>query len=161
MDQLFGKYPGVVVDNEDPHHLGRIKVKGIQELSEDNWAMPCVPYAGKNVGFFAIPPVDARVWVEFACGDPDFPIWSGCYWNDKEDVPLEPQKKYNPETIILKAGTGSISINSKNGDITIETEAGMKVAINEKGIEIKNGKDAKIKLDGGTVSINGDALVVE
>ena len=42
--------------------------------------MPCVPYAGSGVGFFAVPPVGANVWVEFEGGDPDYPIWSGCFW---------------------------------------------------------------------------------
>ena len=42
--------------------------------------MPSVPFAGPKVGFFAIPPVGANVWVEFEAGDTDHPIWSGCFW---------------------------------------------------------------------------------
>jgi uncharacterized protein involved in type VI secretion and phage assembly len=46
--------------------------------------MPCTPYAGRDVGFFAIPPVNSNVWVEFEQGDPDYPIWSGCFWGMNE-----------------------------------------------------------------------------
>jgi uncharacterized protein involved in type VI secretion and phage assembly len=53
-----------------------------------NWANPCTPYAGKDVGFYTIPPVGAKVWIEFEGGNPNFPIWSGCFWQDGE-VPTE------------------------------------------------------------------------
>jgi uncharacterized protein involved in type VI secretion and phage assembly len=33
------------------------------------------------VGIFVIPPVGANVWVEFERGDPDYPIWSGGFWD--------------------------------------------------------------------------------
>jgi hypothetical protein len=32
------------------------------------------------VGFWAIPPVGANVWIEFEGGDPSHPIWSGGFW---------------------------------------------------------------------------------
>jgi hypothetical protein len=38
------------------------------------------------VGIFTIPPVGANVWVEFERGDPDYPIWSGGFW-DMGDTP--------------------------------------------------------------------------
>jgi uncharacterized protein involved in type VI secretion and phage assembly len=81
MTQFFGKYRGKVKNNVDPMQQGRIHVSVPAVLGEGSlsWAMPCVPYAGSQVGFFAIPPVDANVWVEFG-GDPDAPIWSGCFW---------------------------------------------------------------------------------
>ena len=75
----FGKYRGTVVSNDDPTSRGRLQVT-VPNLVENTWAMPCVPYAGSGVGFFAIPPVGANVWVEFEGGDPDYPIWSGCFW---------------------------------------------------------------------------------
>ena len=44
--------------------------------ASSSWAMPCAPYAGQQVGFFAVPPIGANVWVEFEGGDPDYPIWT-------------------------------------------------------------------------------------
>ena len=44
------------------------------------WALPCVPFAGINAGFFAVPAIGSAVWIEFEQGDPDYPIWAGCFW---------------------------------------------------------------------------------
>jgi uncharacterized protein involved in type VI secretion and phage assembly len=48
------------------------------------WAMPCVPFAGDQVGFFCLPEAGTGVWVEFEAGDPSFPIWSGFFWTDDQ-----------------------------------------------------------------------------
>lgn len=87
--RFFGKYRGIVTDNKDPDKLGKILavVPAISGMTQ-NWANPCAPYAGKDVGFYAIPPIGAKVWIEFEGGNPNFPIWSGCFWQDTE-VPTE------------------------------------------------------------------------
>ncbi len=87
--RYFGKYRGIVQDNKDPDKLGRIlaTVPAISAMAK-NWALPCSPYAGKDVGLYTIPPVGAKVWIEFEGGDPTFPIWSGCFWQ-KDEPPTE------------------------------------------------------------------------
>ena len=62
--KFFGKYRGKVEDNFDPMQLGRVRVMVPAVLGEGtmSWAMPCVPYAGSGVGFFAIPPNGANIW---------------------------------------------------------------------------------------------------
>lgn len=79
---FFGKYRGVAVSAEDPSRLGRVMVQVPSVLGPTGmaWAMPCVPYAGPRVGVFAPPPPGAKVWVEFEGGDPEYPIWTGCFW---------------------------------------------------------------------------------
>jgi hypothetical protein len=88
---FWGKYRGKVLNNSDPEFLGRIMVE-VPEVPGSllNYAMPCVPYAGFNVGFYAIPPIDASVWVEFEGGDPNYPVWVGCFWAP-EDVLRVPE----------------------------------------------------------------------
>lgn len=78
---FYGKYRGRVESNLDPELMGRIQVScpAVPGLRL-GWAMPCVPYAGPGVGWFAIPPIGADVWVEFEGGDPNYPIWAGCFW---------------------------------------------------------------------------------
>jgi Type VI secretion system/phage-baseplate injector OB domain len=79
--QYWGKYRGIVVDNADPLAMGRLLIEAPQVPAvAENWAMPCVPYAGFQVGFFAMPEIGASVWVEFEGGNPSFPIWAGCFW---------------------------------------------------------------------------------
>ncbi|MEM8929869.1 MAG: phage baseplate assembly protein V [Acidobacteriota bacterium] len=87
--RFLGKYRGFVQDNKDPLGLGRI-LPTVPQLSGMtlNWALPCTPYAGDAVGLYTIPPVGAKVWIEFERGDPNYPIWSGCFWQDTE-VPTE------------------------------------------------------------------------
>jgi hypothetical protein len=83
--KFYGKYRGKVLDNLDPLFLGRLiaEVPAIPG-SLMNWALPCTPYAGFQVGFYAMPPIGANVWIEFEGGDPNYPIWSGCFWGEGE-----------------------------------------------------------------------------
>ncbi|HIK04445.1 MAG TPA: baseplate assembly protein [Trichormus sp. M33_DOE_039] len=159
MRQFFGKYRGKVENNIDPQKIGRLQVSVPAVLGEgrNSWAMPCVPYAGVGVGFFAIPPNGANLWVEFEGGDPDYPIWTGCFWGTGE-APAIPIKD---EIKVLKTDTGSITFNDLPGagGITIETPAGMKIAISATGIEITNGQST-IQLTGPQVSVNNGALEV-
>lgn len=160
MTDFLSKYRGKVENNIDPMQQGRIQVSVPSVLGEGrmSWAMPCVPYAGSGVGFFAIPPVGANVWIEFEGGNPDYPIWSGCFWGAGE-VPAMPAIA---EMKVLKTDMGTITLNDLPGvgGITIETITGMKIEINALGIEITNGQGGSIKLTGPQVSINDGALDV-
>ena len=80
---FYGKYRGVVTDNNEPLKQGRIRatVPAVLGDRESGWALPCTPCSR---GFFFIPPVDAKVWIEFEGGNPEVPIWSGCFWGPGE-----------------------------------------------------------------------------
>lgn len=156
----YGKWRGIVTDNRDPLQLGRVRarVQNLYGVDESGWAMPAVPYAGKDVGFFFVPPVDAWVWLEFEQGDPDYPIWTGCFWAQGEPpvLPAVPDKK------VLKTDAGTITLDDTPGagGITIETKVGMKIEISTQAIEITNGQNGTIKLTGPQVSVNNGALEV-
>ena len=79
---FYGKYRGVVTENKDPLMLGRIRatVPAVLGDRETGWALPCAPYGGDGVGFVFLPPNETNVWIEFEGGNPDLPIWSGCFW---------------------------------------------------------------------------------
>lgn len=160
MDGYYGKYRGKVEDNSDPKKLGRVQVSAPAVLGPGGrgWAMPCLPYAGKGVGLFAIPPVGTNVWVEFEGGDPDYPILAGCFWGDGELPPAAA----SPDVKVFKTAEGSIVLDDSSGkaSITIETKAGMKIVIDSNGIELDDAKNGNVKLSGPKVSINGSALEV-
>lgn len=164
---FYGKYRGIVTDNRDPNGIGRIRatVPDVYGDLESGWAMPAVPFAGNGLGFFAVPDKGAGVWIEFECGDPDYPIWTGCWWGSASEVPKEiasdPDKK-----VLIKTKEGHkilLDDSSNQGGITLQTSSGQTIVLNKNGIEIKlgtNSSDASVKLSGNKVSINGDALEV-
>jgi uncharacterized protein involved in type VI secretion and phage assembly len=163
-EKYYGKYRGVVTDNKDPLMTGRVKarVPDVMGEKETGWAMPCAPFGGSGVGFFALPTVGAGVWIEFEHGDPDYPVWSGCWFGSAAEMPpilLAPPYK---KTLIKTGGGNSVLLDDTPGigGITLETSGGQKVVMNATGVEITNGQGASIKLTGPQVSINGGALEV-
>ncbi|MGO9265096.1 MAG: phage baseplate assembly protein V [Candidatus Binataceae bacterium] len=138
--RFYGKYRGKVLDNIDPLFLGRVvaEVPAIPG-SLTNWALPCTPYAGLEVGFYAIPPVGANLWIEFEGGDPNYPIWSGCFWAEGE-VPLGAPP---PETKIFKTEWITMILNDlpEVGGFTLEVSppsvaTPLSMTFNSEGITI-------------------------
>lgn len=164
MRTYFGKYRGKVANNVDPLQLGRMQVEVPDVLGDGrlSWAMPCVPFAGPGVGFFALPPVDANVWVEFERGDLDYPVWTGCFWGPGE-VPAKPatplmvalQTKSVSLTLVDVPGAGGFTLEVKPPAVA----APLKLAFTSAGIEISNGKNS-IKLSPASVNINDGALEI-
>ncbi len=161
---FYGKYRGVVTDISDPLQIGRIRARVADVMGdrESGWAMPCAPFGGSGMGFFALPKVGAGVWIEFEHGDPDYPIWSGCWWGSLAEVPplllTPPYKK-----VMLKTEGGQTIILDDTpgiGGITLETSSGQKLVISAMGIEITTGQGGTIKLTGPQVSINNGAFEV-
>jgi len=157
---FYGKYRGRVTDNSDPDKIGRIKatVPAVFGDNECGWALPCFPYGGDGVGFFFIPPVGANVWVEFEDGDPEAPIWTGCFWNRGDSIPSDG----TPDTKMIKTDVVTMTINDtpQQGGITIETTDGMKIVMDVSGIELNNNGSMTIKLTHASVSVNDGALEV-
>ena len=159
MSQYFGKYRGTVEQNIDPQQQGRVMVSvpAVTGSGTLNWAMPSTPYAGDSVGLWAIPPIGANVWVEYEGGNPDMPIWSGCFWGIGE-APAAPAV---PQIVVLKTSGCTITLNDLPGvgGITLETAA-LKIELKSTGLLITNGAGGEIKLQGPRVTINGDAFEV-
>lgn len=158
MTEYFGKYRGRVENNLDPLQQGRIQVNVPAVLGEGrmSWAMPSAPYAGPGVGFFAIPPNGANVWVEFESGNPDYPIWSGCFWGVGE-VPALPAIA---EKKVFKTENCTLTLDDTPGIGGVTIEMGTaKIAIDMLKIEIKRGAWS-VKISDTSVSINEGALEV-
>ena len=101
-----------------------------------NWAMPSCPTPGNGVGFFR-PAEGANVWVEYEGGDPDYPIWSGCFWGWARRRRC---RRPSPQMKVLKTEDdhGDAQRPARRGGITIETNAGMKRRLTATGLEITN-----------------------
>lgn len=165
-DPLYGKYRGTVVNNVDPEQIGRIQaiVPAVSPIPT-SWAMPCLPWGGINQGVFTVPLVGAGVWIEFERGDPDHPIWTGCYWGNTAEVPV--LAKTVPPAVpgitlqtALKNGLVISDVPGPTGGILIQTATGAMISVSDTGIVISNGKGAVINMTGPTVDINLGALTV-
>lgn len=149
---IYGKYRGFVVDNKDPKQLRRLRVK-VPALFSDvtlGWAWPCEAYGGLGeMGLIALPENGAGVWVEFEAGDPDRPIWSGC-WSGapggNAEIPAEAKTNYpNVKALKTKAGhyvyfddtdgKERVKLRTKSGHITLfEDKPGEeKILVRSKG----------------------------
>lgn len=164
MSEFFGKYRGTVTDIDDPLMMGRIRATVPDVLGSDDsgWAMPCVPFAGSGMGFFGLPTVGAGVWIEFEHGDPDYPIWAGCWIGSMADAPTELLVPPYKKVVLKTAGGHSIILDDTPGigGITLQTADGQKIVLSVTGLEIDNGQGGAIKMTGPQVSVNDGALEV-
>ena len=165
----YGKYRGTVINNLDPENRGRIQamVPDVQGIIPSTWAMPCLPAAGKGSGSFFVPEIGSGVWIEFEQGDPDYPIWTGCFWGLMAELPemgiASPPP--TPNMVFQTTGRNSITVfGAPGGGITIcagpiASPTSPRIMVTQAGIVITNGQ-ASITLAGPSVTINNGALVV-
>lgn len=179
--RAVGKFRGIVIDNDDPDKRGRLKAMVPSLLGEQttDWALPSFPGGGlAGQGWYAVPPVNAQVWIEFEAGDLDYPIWTGVFWQQADDLPSEVQGP--PSTTLVKTGKGhkllledkddaeavelvhsggaSITID-KNGTVALTDQAGAKVTLDADAgqilIEDANGNSIALTASGTTVKDSG------
>ena len=129
---FFGKYRGLVTDNQDPLSLGRLKARVPEVLGDvaTGWALPAAPYAGAGVGIYAVPAKDAGVWIEFESGDVSRPIWTGCWWGDRQLPKDETGSDSSPSRKIIRTDEGlllalddggkTITLSDSNGNNLIK-----------------------------------------
>jgi len=167
MEEHYGKYRGMVVNNVDPLQKGRIQVQvpDVLGVGLSSWAMPCVPMAGVQAGVYVVPPVGAGVWVEFEGGSPDYPIWTGGFWGSSAEVPalaLSLTVPVSPNIVLQTSGQHSVVISDVpgTGGIMLQSPGGAMILVNDVGITISNGRGASVVMTGPSVTINNGALVV-
>lgn len=172
--RLFGKYRGLVTDVDDPDSMGRLKARVPEVLhdGETAWAMPCVPYAGKDHGLVLLPEVHDGVWIEFEAGDPSRPVWSGCWWSRDEGLPASASTTVR----VLATTKGHKVVMDEDGDeITVTHPGGAEVKLTSSQVSLKLGGSeitmtssdltlksgsGEVKLSASGVSVNQGALEV-
>ena len=166
-ERFYGKYRGMVLNNIDPLQRGRLQVQvpDVAGLTPVTWAMPCAPVAGIQNGMFAPPMIGSGVWVEFEQGDPEKPIWVGCFWGSAAEVPALAQATPPGVQAItlqttLQNGLTVSDLPGPTGGIMLKSATGATLIVNDTGIYIQNGKGASLTLVGPTVTVNNGALTV-
>jgi uncharacterized protein involved in type VI secretion and phage assembly len=165
--KFYGKYRGTVLNNIDPMQIGRIQaiVPDVSNVIPTSWAMPCTPVAGIQMGLFTVPPIGSGVWVEFEQGDPDYPIWVGCFWGTAAEVPalarmVPPAVPGITLQTTLQNGVTINDVPGPTGGIMLKSATGATIIVNDTGIYIQNGKGASIVMVGPAVTINNGALAI-
>jgi uncharacterized protein involved in type VI secretion and phage assembly len=151
--RFFGKYRGVVTQVDGPTMRVKAKVPAVLGGQESGWAMPCVPYAGPQVGIAFLPETGSGVWIEFEGGDVSFPIWVGCYWRTGE---FPPEAKADAKTIISQ--TVKLVLDDGQTQSSWTDGNDNTVTLDSSGIAFEHqGQSLKIQ---STVSVNDGALEV-
>ena len=165
--KFYGKYRATVLNNIDPMQIGRIQVivPDVSNVIPTSWAMPCVPVAGIQMGMYTVPPIGSGVWVEFEQGDPDYPIWVGCFWGTAAEVPalarmVPPAVPGITFQTTLQNGVTINDVPGPTGGIMLKSATGATIIVNDTGIYIQNGKGASIVMVGPSVTINNGALAI-
>ena len=183
--KITGVVVGIVVNNQDPDKMGRVKVK-FPWLSNDDeswWARVATMMAGPSRGSWFLPEVDDEVLIAFEHGDVRFPYVVGALWNGKDAPPgnnddgknnireiksrsghilrLDDTDGSEKVEVIDKSGN-SITIESSNNQITVKATG--KIKIEGNGIEITSQSDVQIQANStmnikanATMSINANA----
>ena len=162
-----GKFRATVRDNDDPLKQGRLKlsVPDVIQTTDSTWALPCLPVTGNHMGFVALPPIGANVWVEFENHDPAYPVWTGGWFDDSQQLPAIALND-NPQlqNMLLQTSGGNLILISDSagdqGGIQLVSSSGAKITITDTGITITDATGASIELSGATVDVNNGALSV-
>lgn len=127
-------YKGIVIDNNDPLHLDRIKCR-IPNLYDDSigdvpWIIPikhCIFGQSDGIGEFGVPPIGSIVCVQLQQNDPNFPVYTGYLMSDKGS-----KNQVGVFTIIDQSGS-KLTVDTVNKNAKYEHCTGAKFEITKDG----------------------------
>ena len=117
-----GVVVGLVLDNQDPDGLGRVKIN-LPEPSEDeigHWARVASPMAGGGRGMFFLPEKNDEVLVAFEQGDITRPYLLGALWNGKDKPPESNSDGENNLRLIKSRSGHLVRLDDSDGAEKIE-----------------------------------------
>lgn len=154
-NRFYGKYRGCVTDVDASTLRIKAKVPAVLGDQESGWAMPCVPYAGQNVGVAFLPEQGSGVWIEFEGGDVSYPIWTGCYWRSGE----QPSDATPTVKAIVTTAPLKILMDDDAQSITISDSNQNTVTLDSSGITLTRGSNS-VAISDSEVNVNDGALEV-
>lgn len=154
--RFYGKYRGITSDVDAATCRIKAKVPAVLGDIETGWCMPCVPYAGPNVGIAFLPEIGSGVWIEFEGGDVSYPIWVGGYWREGE-VPTDVGAAVK---VIATAAPTELKFDDDQGSLTLTDPNGNSVSLDGSGITLSRGSCTVVVSD-SSVSVNDSALEVQ
>jgi len=139
-DPYTGKYIGIVLDNNDPLKIGRVKARvyGLHDnftVDELPWAMVEFPMAFSVKGSFMVPEINTLVYCEFDDQDLYEPRVSSKVI-DRNNLNFEADylESYPNSVILYECEDGSYQkINRQKGEFTLKTGAGCFFKLHQDG----------------------------
>jgi uncharacterized protein involved in type VI secretion and phage assembly len=162
---LFGVYPAVVTNNNDPDKMGRVKVRlpwfaDPRVNAYEAWARLATLMAGLNRGTWFVPDVDDEVLVAFEAGDPRRPYVVGALWNGRDQPPAAMDKTNATKIIRSRNGiTITFDDTASHERLTLETKAGQRITLKDApgGVEIRDSNGNSVVLDPSGVTVTASA----
>jgi type VI secretion system secreted protein VgrG len=115
-----GLQTAIVVDNNDPEKLGRIKVKFPWSGADQTvWIRLATPYAGAERGWYSLPEVADEVLVGFEHGSPSLPVAFGALYNKNSKTAPDMYNKDNNNKVFVSRGGSQIFFSDEAGKETI------------------------------------------
>lgn len=191
--RIYGKRRARVAENQDPERRGRVKVENteIYGASVSPWCMPSYPfYGGVGAGFFAVPPVGSMVWIECEEGLPEYPIYTGGFFDltsgghPSDGSSIESSVEYQGEPSTVPAhgrgdydgsdfeslkgsfGVPPSTFEGEYGKVTIlQTESGHKIELDDteggERIQIHHKRGAHIEiLPDGSINLATEGRIL-
>ena len=138
-----GQWVGKVVDNDDPLHLGRCRIRVFGYFDDVEakalpWAIGQTNYVGSTYGNLIIPEVNTVVTGFFDNGDTMKPIYTGTF-NQVDSLAKAPSKltrvsEYPNTMILMETDQGEVlSLNRSDGKVVFKHRSGLNLTIAPNG----------------------------
>jgi uncharacterized protein involved in type VI secretion and phage assembly len=168
--RLYGVYPALVRDVQDPDGQGRVKLElpflaAADAAPAQAWARLATMMAGGGRGTWFIPEPGDEVLVAFAAGDPSHPIVIGALWNGADAAPETMDADNNIRSVTSRAGH-RVTLDDTAGaaKVKIETANGHVFNLDDAGggtCTLQHSGGASITIDAsGKVEITATSRVV-
>lgn len=150
-----GQWTGKVVENDDPLHIGRCKIRVFGyydnlKTAQIPWAIMESSYLGSTNGNLVVPEIGTIVRGYFDVGDTQKPIFSTTITKldslVKSQTKLSRVKDYPETMVLLETDQGeSLTLNRKSGAISFNHRSGTSFNIAPNG---------SIKIDHGPINLS-------
>ena len=165
--RAVGVAVGVVLDNQDPQGLARVKVK-FPVMSDDDighWARVAVLMAGDQRGTFFLPEIGDEVLVAFEGGDMTRPYILGGLWNGQDNPPDTNSDGQNNLRFIQSRSGHLIRLNDTDGSEKIEIidksgNNSLTFDTSSNTITITSAQDINIDASNGTIKLTAQNISI-
>jgi uncharacterized protein involved in type VI secretion and phage assembly len=172
---LAGLVVGLVVDLDDPEHLGRVRVK-FPDMADavSDWARLITPMAGKQRGLLSRPEVGDEVVLAFERGEGTAPYVLGGVWSRPDPPPEGGDQRKNDLRVIRSRSGHQIRLDDTPGSERVEIldkagqravvldTAGTKVIVRAGPGDVEVEAGANVRITGRQgISLTAPSITVE